>query len=66
MHFRFTFFLLLCVLSIQVRVTASWALANVCEALRYRVNDTSFGGINAEVIIRRCYNFWILFFLSSP
>ncbi|KAF3602063.1 hypothetical protein F2Q69_00034050 [Brassica cretica] len=31
---------------ISVRVTASWALANVCEALRYRVNDTSFGGSN--------------------
>nr|VDC75169.1 unnamed protein product [Brassica rapa] len=26
---------------ISVRVTASWALANVCEALRYRVNYTS-------------------------
>ncbi|KAL0727009.1 hypothetical protein Bca4012_023102 [Brassica carinata] len=27
---------------ISVRVTASWALANVCEALRYHVNDSSF------------------------
>ncbi|XP_056859186.1 uncharacterized protein LOC130494587 isoform X1 [Raphanus sativus] len=26
----------------SVRVTSSWALANVCEALRYRVNDRSF------------------------
>lgn len=45
-----------------MRVTSSWALANVCEALRYRVNDRSFEGINAEVIIRHCYNFWIFTF----
>lgn len=31
---------------ISVRVTASWALANVCEALRYRVNYTSVEGSN--------------------
>ncbi|KAF8114014.1 hypothetical protein N665_0043s0084 [Sinapis alba] len=31
---------------ISVRVTASWALANVCEALRYHVNDRSFEGSN--------------------
>lgn len=30
----------------SVRVTSSWALANVCEALRYRVNDRSFEGSN--------------------
>ncbi|KAJ0251434.1 hypothetical protein HA466_0123860 [Hirschfeldia incana] len=29
-----------------VRVTSSWALANVCEALRYRVNDRSYEGSN--------------------
>ncbi|XP_024004640.1 uncharacterized protein LOC18029060 isoform X2 [Eutrema salsugineum] len=27
---------------ISVRITASWALANVCEALRYRVDGRSF------------------------
>ncbi|KAJ4913193.1 ARM repeat superfamily protein [Raphanus sativus] len=30
----------------SVRVTSSWALANVCEALRYRVDDRSFEGSN--------------------
>ncbi|KFK23021.1 hypothetical protein AALP_AAs74321U000100, partial [Arabis alpina] len=28
----------------SVRITASWALANVCDSLRYRVDDMSFEG----------------------
>jgi hypothetical protein len=28
-----------------VRITASWALANLCDALRYRVDDRSFEGL---------------------
>ncbi|CAN8276875.1 unnamed protein product [Cochlearia groenlandica] len=36
---------------ISVRITASWALANVCEALCYRINDMPFEGINPDVIL---------------
>ncbi|CAH8317896.1 unnamed protein product [Eruca vesicaria subsp. sativa] len=32
----------------SVRVTSSWALANVCEALRYHVSDRSFEGSNTN------------------
>ncbi|CAH2051102.1 unnamed protein product [Thlaspi arvense] len=31
---------------ISVRITASWSLANLCEALRYRIGDRSFEGSN--------------------
>ncbi|CAB80476.1 hypothetical protein [Arabidopsis thaliana] len=31
--------------AIGVRITASWALANLCDALRYRVDDRSFEGL---------------------
>ncbi|XP_010436900.1 PREDICTED: HEAT repeat-containing protein 6 isoform X2 [Camelina sativa] len=30
----------------SVRITASWALANVCDSLRYRVDERSFEGLN--------------------
>uniref|UniRef100_A0A1J3DAH3 HEAT repeat-containing protein 6 n=1 Tax=Noccaea caerulescens TaxID=107243 RepID=A0A1J3DAH3_NOCCA len=31
---------------VSVRITASWALANVCDSLRYHVDDGSFEGSN--------------------
>ncbi|XP_010496646.1 PREDICTED: putative uncharacterized protein DDB_G0272456 isoform X2 [Camelina sativa] len=30
----------------SVRITASWALANVCDSLRYRVDERSFEGLS--------------------
>lgn len=36
-------------LSSQMRIMTSWALANVCDALDYSVDDSSFEGINDAI-----------------
>jgi hypothetical protein len=49
----------------SVRITASWALANLCDALRYRVDDRSFEGTSTDVMIRPDTTFGFTFLLSS-
>ncbi|XP_010529876.1 PREDICTED: HEAT repeat-containing protein 6 isoform X2 [Tarenaya hassleriana] len=34
---------------ISVRITSSWALANICDSLRYCVSDESFQGSNKSI-----------------